>query len=164
MSVNVSRRQLSDPFYLDRVKRAARRFHVDPSAITLEVTESVALLEGDFAIEKLRALHREGFTLSIDDFGTGYSTLSQLHEMPVNELKIDMSFVRRIDTYEGMQVVQAITNMGRALNLDVVAEGVETAETARRLEELGVSVLQGNFFSKALPADEFRAFVRAQRN
>lgn len=163
MSVNVSRRQLSDPFFIDRIKRAADRFGIDAERITLEVTESVAMLEVDFAIERLRALHHEGFALSIDDFGTGYSTLAQLHEMPVNELKIDMSFVRRIETYEGLQVVQAISNMGRALNMDVVAEGVESLNTIRRLEEIGINILQGDYFSKPLPPNEFLDYALAQR-
>lgn len=159
LSVNVSRRQLFDPFFVDRVCRTIEKYRMEPGDITLEITESIAMLEVDFAIERLQKLHEVGFALSIDDFGTGYSTLSQLHEMPVNELKVDMSFVRRIDTYEGLQVVQAITNMGRALNLDVVAEGVETIETARRLEDIGINLLQGNLFSKPVSGEEFVALL-----
>ncbi len=154
LAVNVSRRQLFDPFYVDRVCRTIEKYRMTPKDVTLEITESIAMLEVDFAIERLQKLHEAGFSLSIDDFGTGYSTLSQLHEMPVSELKIDMSFVRRIDTYEGLQVVQAIANMGRALNLDVVAEGVETAETCRRLEDIGINLLQGNLFSKPVSGAE----------
>lgn len=150
LAVNVSRRQLFDPFYVDRVCRMIEKYRMTPKDVTLEITESIAMLEVDFAIERLQKLHDAGFSLSIDDFGTGYSTLSQLHEMPVSELKIDMSFVRRIDTYEGLQVVQAIANMGRALNLDVVAEGVETQESCRRLEDIGINLLQGNLFSKPI--------------
>ncbi len=162
LSVNVSRRQLFDPFFVDRIKRTIERHEMSAGDLTLEITESIAMLEVDFAIERLRSLHAEGFQLSIDDFGTGYSNLSQLHEMPVNELKVDMSFVRRIDTYEGLQVVQAITNMGRALNLDVVAEGVETAETVRRLEDLGVNILQGNFFARPLSEAELIKYLADQ--
>lgn len=162
LSVNVSRRQLFDPFFVDRIKRTIERHGMSAGDLTLEITESIAMLEVDFAIERLRSLHAEGFQLSIDDFGTGYSNLSQLHEMPVNELKVDMSFVRRIDTYEGLQVVQAITNMGRALNLDVVAEGVETAETVRRLEDLGVNILQGNFFARPLSEAELIKYLADQ--
>ncbi|MCR9140758.1 MAG: EAL domain-containing protein [bacterium] len=153
LAVNVSRRQLFDPFYVDRVCRTIEKYRMTPKDVTLEITESIAMLEVDFAIERLHKLHEAGFHLSIDDFGTGYSTLSQLHEMPVSELKIDMSFVRRIDTYEGLQVVQAIANMGRALNLDVVAEGVETSENCRRLEDIGINLLQGHLFSKPISGE-----------
>ncbi|MCB1314586.1 MAG: EAL domain-containing protein [Leptospiraceae bacterium] len=159
MSVNISRRQLFEEGFVDWISGLVRRYGNDPEDIILEITESIAMLEVDFAYQRLQQLHDAGFRLSIDDFGTGYSTLSQLHEMPVDELKVDMSFVRRIDTYEGLQVVQAITNMGRALSLDVVAEGVENKQTASRLLEVGVNILQGNYFSEAVPAARFEELV-----
>ena len=162
LAVNVSRRQLFDPFFVDRVCRTIEKYRMSPKDVTLEITESIAMLEVDFAIERLQKLHDAGFALSIDDFGTGYSTLSQLHEMPVSELKIDMSFVRRIDTYEGLQVVQAIANMGRALNLDVVAEGVETQENCRRLEDIGINLLQGNLFSKPISGVALTELLEAE--
>lgn len=159
LCVNVSRRQLFEATFVENLLEIVHRFDVQPENLMLEITESIAMLEVEFALERLRALASAGFQLSIDDFGTGYSTLAQLHEMPVHELKIDMSFIRRIDTYEGMQVVQAITNMGRALQLDVVAEGVESSAHASRLAKAGVNILQGNYFSPSLAPDEFIKYL-----
>jgi len=98
-----------------------------------------------------------GFTLSIDDFGTGYASLSQLHELPVGELKIDISFVQRVHTPDGLRVLQAIVHLAKALGLRTVAEGVETAATAETLRELEVDILQGYHFGRPVPADEFES-------
>jgi EAL domain-containing protein (putative c-di-GMP-specific phosphodiesterase class I) len=108
---------------------------------------------------RLRELSAEGFRLSIDDFGTGYSSLSQLHEMPVNELKVDMSFVRRIHTLDGSHIIKAIVNMGKALDLDLVAEGVEEKTTEKRLIEIGIRVMQGNLYCRAVSAEDFLAYA-----
>lgn len=155
MAVNVSRRQLFGSEFIDRTLQLAYESGFAPSDLTLEITESIAMLDVDYAPERLKDLHNLGFKLSIDDFGTGYSSLSQLHEMPVDELKVDISFVRRIHTNEGLQIVQAIINIGQALDLKVVAEGVEDIITIKRLEELGVSYLQGYYFSPAVSAEDF---------
>lgn len=160
-AINISRRQLFASDFVDRLVRLSREHDVDPSQITLEITESIAMLDVDFSFDRLKALDHAGFSLSIDDFGTGYSSLSQLHEMPVHEVKVDMTFVRRIHTAEGFRVVQAIANIGRALNLSMVAEGVEDRETGQQLTELGIQYLQGNFFSKPLPGPEFLEYLKS---
>lgn len=160
-AINISRRQLFASDFVDRYVRLAREHDIDPSQITLEITESIAMLDVDFSFDRLKALDHAGFSLSIDDFGTGYSSLSQLHEMPVHEVKVDMTFVRRIHTAEGFRVVQAIANIGRALNLSMVAEGVEDRETGSQLTDLGIQYLQGNFFSKPLAAAEFLDFLKS---
>ena len=95
--------------------------------------------------------------LSIDDFGTGYASLSQLHDLPVGELKIDISFVRRVHAPEGLRMVQAIINMAQALRLRTVAEGVEDERTAAVLREAGVDLLQGYHFGRPAPAAELQA-------
>lgn len=120
----------------------------------LEVTESVALMDVEFAEDRLRQLAAAGFTLAIDDFGTGYASLSQLHELPIGELKIDISFVRRVHTEEGLRMTQGIVSMAQALRLRTVAEGVEDEATARVLRELGVDILQGYHFGRPCPASE----------
>lgn len=157
LSLNISKRQLFAPDFLDTLLADAGRNDIPPEALTLEITESVALMDVEFAEERLRQLAAAGFTLSIDDFGTGYASLSQLHELPVGELKIDISFVRRINTPEGLRMVQAIINLARALHLRTVAEGVEDAVTAETLQTLGVDLLQGYHFSRPCPASEFAA-------
>lgn len=153
LSINISKRQLFGGDFVDSLLADVSEAGVPPSSIVLEVTESVALMDVEFAEERLRQLADADFTLSIDDFGTGYASLSQLHELPVGELKIDLSFVRRVHTPEGLRMVQAIVNLAQALGLRTVAEGVEDAECARRLVDLGVDRLQGYLFGKPSPAE-----------
>jgi diguanylate cyclase (GGDEF)-like protein/PAS domain S-box-containing protein len=157
LSLNISKRQLFAPDFLDTLLADAAKNKIPPAALTLEITESVALMDVEFAEERLRQLSVAGFTLSIDDFGTGYASLSQLHDLPVGELKIDISFVRRIDTPEGLRMVQAIVNLAKALHLRTVAEGVEDAATATTLHTLGVDILQGYYFGRPCNAAEFVA-------
>lgn len=111
----------------------------------------------------MRDLHDAGFKLAVDDFGVGYSSLSQLHEMPVDELKIDISFTRRARDPQGARLIQAITGMAQALNLHIVAEGVEDGETAAILNTLGVHSFQGYHFGKPMPAAEIAAWLEANK-
>jgi EAL domain-containing protein (putative c-di-GMP-specific phosphodiesterase class I) len=128
----------------------------------LEITESVAMSEVDFAMDRLRALHEAGFKLAVDDFGVGYSSLSQLHEMPVDELKIDISFTSRVLEPQGARLIQAIVGLAQALHISTVAEGVEDAETASTLTALGVNRLQGYHFGRPMPEQEFEDWLNAQ--
>jgi len=121
----------------------------------LEVTETALMDELVSSLEILTRLRLKGVGLSIDDFGTGYSSLSQLHRVPFTELKIDRSFVSNIsDDDEAKSIVKTCIILGHELNLQVVAEGVETKEQAEILSELGCDVVQGYFYSKPLLADE----------
>jgi diguanylate cyclase (GGDEF)-like protein len=155
LSINISKRQLFAPDFTKALLDDVERHGLAPSTVVLEVTESVALMDVEFAEDRLRQLAAAGFTLSIDDFGTGYASLSQLHELPIGELKIDISFVRRIHMPEGLRMAQAIINLAQALRLRTVAEGVEDEATAAILCKLGVDVLQGYYFARPCPADEF---------
>ncbi len=155
LAVNVSKRQLFMPDFTRKLTEDAAQFGIAPQRITLEITESIALLDVEFAAERLHELSRAGFRIAIDDFGTGYSSLSQLHDMPVQELKIDISFVRRIHTPQGLRVVQAIIQMAAAMKLECVAEGVEDTATAQLLTQLGVNTLQGFQYAKPMPLQEF---------
>ncbi len=157
LSLNISKRQLFAPNFVAAMIADTARHAIPPAAVILEVTESVALMEVEFAEERLRQLVAAGFTLSIDDFGTGYASLSQLHELPVGELKIDISFVQRVHARDGLRILQAIVHLAKALELRTVAEGVEDAATAATLAELEVDVLQGYHFGRAVPAGEFEA-------
>ncbi len=162
LSLNISKRQLFAPEFVSGLIHEVSRHDLPTSAIVLEITESVALLEVEFAEERLRQLVDAGFILSIDDFGTGYASLSQLHELPVQELKIDISFVQRVHTPDGLRILQAIVQLGRALGLRTVAEGVEDAQTATTLRELEVDTLQGYHFGRPVPArvlEELPAFA-----
>jgi diguanylate cyclase (GGDEF)-like protein len=160
MAINISKRQLFTPHFTELLVSEINKHHISAARIILEVTESVALLDVEHAVDRLHELKQAGFRLAIDDFGTGYSSLSQLHEMQIDELKIDISFVRRLHESSGLSMTQAIINLARALNLETVAEGVETAEAAAKLRELGVDILQGYYFAKPLPADEFENWLK----
>jgi diguanylate cyclase (GGDEF)-like protein/PAS domain S-box-containing protein len=162
LSVNLGARELTHPDAVTTVLGAVRRSGVDPGALTLEVTESTAMADGDTGFRALRDLSGEGLHVAIDDFGTGYSSLDQLHRMPVDVVKVDRSFVQRMsDDPTSRELVAAVIGMARALNLLVVAEGVETAEHASALREMGCGFGQGFLYAKPLPADELDLVLAA---
>lgn len=154
LAVNISNRQLFAKDFMSDILSLIERHRIEPWRITLEITESIALHGLAKAKQCLMALSGAGFKLSIDDFGTGYSSLSNLHQLPVDELKIDMGFVKRIHAPDGRIMVETIVRMGRAMRVGLVAEGVEDADSARLLAEMGVDVLQGYHFSKPLPREQ----------
>jgi len=131
--------------------------------LVLELTETAETSDLLEAIEALRPLHEVGVRLSIDDFGTGYTSLSALPHLPVDELKIDQSFVRRVITSSADEaIVRSVTELAHRLGLTVVAEGVEDREIATRIRDLGVDVLQGYHFARPMPEPELVRFVAAQ--
>ncbi len=159
LSINISLRQLlRSDFTLDLLAKT-KQFGLLPDQVTLELTESQALLGIHSETERLEELSSAGFHLSIDDFGQGHSSLASLHEMPVEELKIDIKFVRNLHTARGRRIVQTIEELSRTLEMETVAEGVETEEQKRILQELGICRLQGYLFSKPIPGDEFLALL-----
>jgi len=162
LSVNISKRQLFMPYFTEKLLEDIQAHGLEPGRITLEITESIALLDVEYSAERLRELHDAGFRLSIDDFGTGYSSLSQLHELPVHELKIDMAFIKRIHQPKGARLVQTIVGMASSLGLETVAEGVEDAKVAVSLREMGVDVLQGWHCGRPMPAEAFTAWLQGQ--
>jgi len=159
LAVNVSKRQLiSDDFY-PMIMAMVERYGMTPGQIKLEITESIALQGVEQAKSYLQKLSDAGFFLSLDDFGTGFSSLSLVHELPFDEIKIDISFVRRIKTPEGKVLVKTIVDMGHAMQLVLVAEGVEDKETAEILQEMGVEMLQGYYFSRPMPKEDCATFM-----
>lgn len=163
LAVNISKRQLmSDDFY-PMIVGMVKQYGVKPGQIKLEITESIALQGIDLAKACLQKLSNAGFALSLDDFGTGFSSLSHVHELPFDEIKIDISFVRRIKTPEGRVLVKTIVDMGHAMQLSLVAEGVEDGETARILQEMGVEMLQGYYFSRPMPQDDCADYITKLR-
>ena len=108
----------------------------------------------------MRQLNASGFEIDIDDFGTGYSSLSQLHEMPAQILKVDVSFALRLHTEDGRRIMQAIVQLGLGLGLEIVVEGVENLETARFLQGLGVQQMQGFYFSEPVPSGVAELWMR----
>ena len=164
VSVNVSARQLHDRDFVDNLRAILLDTGLPPHRLTLEITETTAAHPR--SVEVLGDLHRLGVRLSLDDFGTGHSTLSLLESCPVDEVKLDRSFVRTVLTAGDRSVAVALIQLARALRIDVVAEGVETADEASHLEQLGYRHLQGFQFARPGGPDQIdqmiRGFVPAQ--
>ncbi|MBM7046340.1 bifunctional diguanylate cyclase/phosphodiesterase [Rhizobium lusitanum] len=155
IAVNVSARQFLENSLIDQVASALQAANLDPQWLELELTESLIMRDVEGAIERMHALKELGVSLAIDDFGTGYSSLSTLRRFPLSRLKIDRSFIADIPEKAGdMAITSAIVSLGRTLELEVVAEGVETEEQVRFLEGAGCEMFQGFLFAKPLPASE----------
>jgi len=164
VSVNLSMIQFRHDYLIGMVADALSDSRIDPRYLTLEVTESVFLHDMEFAIAALKRLKDLGVSVSVDDFGTGYSSLSYLKRLPVDSIKIDMSFVRDVARdQDAASIVSAITTMARHLNLKTVAEGVETEEQRNVLHLLRCDMGQGFYFSRAMPPAEFRGFLERGR-
>ena len=158
VAVNVSVRQLREPDLMSDIQAALAAADLSPDLLTLEITESIRLYDG--SAEVLNRLKTIGVRLSLDDFGTGYAALSHINELPIDELKIDRSFVSALtDSSHHVHLVAAILGLARALGLSVVAEGVETAEQARRLADLGCELAQGYLYSRPVSADTVRGLL-----
>jgi len=161
ISVNVSAENIANPEFCQWVLDETQRQQVPPSDITIEITEDAVLSDPEAAIEVLCQWRDFGFTLSIDDYGTGYSSLAQLKKLPVEELKIDKSFVMQLMTeIEDQVIVRSTIQLAHNLSLSVVAEGVEDAETMAWLLENGCEKVQGYFISKAVPADSLALWLK----
>jgi diguanylate cyclase (GGDEF)-like protein/PAS domain S-box-containing protein len=162
MSVNISAVQFQRGDLDETVRLVLAETGLDPSLLCLELTESMLMIDTSQTQEKLKELRGLGVSLSLDDFGTGYSSLAYLSRLPVQELKVDQSFVRRMhDTASDTAVVNTIIAMAQELGLELVAEGVETEEQKQHLIERGCTTIQGFLFSRPLPAEELAAFVKA---
>ena len=153
MSVNVSGRQMADPAFGEEVKRVISEAGISPSQLTLEVTESVLMDSRSEAMAMLRELRAAGVALSIDDFGTGHSSLAYLAQLPIDQLKIDRSFIAPLGEGDDRgEIVRAILTLGRALSKQVLAEGIETQSQLSILQDLGCEVGQGFLLSRPLDA------------
>jgi len=162
VGVNLSARNLLDVHLPDTVGELLAKWEVSTSLLELEITESTILADPIRAMHVLSRLSDMGVRLAIDDFGTGYSSLAYLKRLPVDELKIDKSFVQGMDEDENDAVIVRLTiDLGRNLGLRVVAEGVETAEAWRRLVALGCDIAQGYYLSRPVPAAELATWLRA---
>jgi EAL domain-containing protein (putative c-di-GMP-specific phosphodiesterase class I) len=160
VSVNVAARQLAEPGFAGVVAAALRRSGLDPGRLTLEITES-GVIDGTRAVtatlEEIRAL---GARVFLDDFGTGYSSLCYLQRLPIDGLKIDRSFVARLATDPAQRaIVGAVVSMARAIRLGLVGEGVERAEQAVQLRDLGCDVAQGYAFARPARFDKVAALL-----
>jgi len=164
ISVNVSQPQFRQRRIVKAVASALRTHRLGTAQLMLELTESMLIDNGGTVRSTLDELRKLGTQLSIDDFGTGYSSLSYLKQFPVDELKIDRSFITDLPTDNGnAAIVQAVVTLAHHLNMSVIGEGVQTSGELQRLRELGCDEYQGYFCSKPVPADAFAALVQSNR-
>jgi diguanylate cyclase (GGDEF)-like protein len=155
VSVNVSAQQVTGPGFLATVERVLETTALEPTALHLEITESVLVDDAARALEVLRQVKQLGVRLSLDDFGTGYSSLSYLRQFPFDVLKIDRSFTQHVlDDAKTRSIVSAVIDLGHVLGLTVTAEGVETAAEMHALSELGADHAQGFFLSRPKPKEQ----------
>ncbi|MFT4242066.1 MAG: EAL domain-containing protein [Acidovorax sp.] len=160
ISVNVSALEFRQPDFVDRITRLLAVHQLPPTLLELELTETILLQDAPEMEQRLRELADLGLGLAIDDFGTGYSSLAYLKKLPIHKLKIDQSFVRGLPDDDGDRaIVGAIISMGRALHIDVVAEGVETETQQAVLQQMQCDHYQGFLCAPGLPAHEFRALL-----
>ncbi len=163
VSVNVSARALIEPTLPDDVAASLTRHRLPASALCIEVTESSIMADPKRAVDVLERIQATGATIAVDDFGTGYSSLAYLKGLPVRELKIDKSFVLTMrDESTDSAIVQTIVDLARNLDLAVCAEGVEDGVVAGMLRDAGCDLAQGYYFARALPADDFLAWLDAR--
>ena len=160
MSINVSALQFQQTDFVDSVAHALSDVGLDPQWLELELTESILIQDVQEALRRLQALAQLGVKLAIDDFGTGYSSLAYLKRFPIGRLKIDRSFIHGLpgDAVD-VGIVKAIVNLGTALRLDMVAEGVETEAQRLFLLDLGITQYQGSLYSPAVDALSFDALL-----
>ncbi|HEX4621707.1 MAG TPA: EAL domain-containing protein, partial [Myxococcaceae bacterium] len=159
LSVNVSKRHLAQPDFIEYLLQTLDRAHLPPHALSLELTETAILESAEHAAGVLAEARAREIKVVMDDFGTGYSSLSYLHRLPFSSLKVDRSFVQPLETGETTEIVRAVLTMARGLRLDVTAEGVESPRQLERLRELGCVSAQGHLFCPATSASALEAFL-----
>jgi len=160
LAVNISAKQFMQPDFVKQIASIIQKHKIDASRLKLELTESVVLDDLKTVIAKMNALREIGVTLSLDDFGTGYSSLSYLKQLPLDQIKIDQSFVRDMTTdASDAMMVKNIIDMAHNFGLNVIAEGVETESQLSKLKEDGCKSYQGYLFSKPVPIEEFELLI-----
>jgi EAL domain-containing protein (putative c-di-GMP-specific phosphodiesterase class I) len=158
--INLSAPELNDPALLVHLDEVTTRVGLSPLKVNLEMTESAAITDLDGTVDRVLAIRRRGMHVTLDDFGTGYSSLTWLQQLPVDMLKIDRSFTMRLgDHPQSYAIVDAVIRLSHALGLVTIAEGVETAQHLRHLEQLGCDHAQGYYLSPPVPAAQLPALL-----
>jgi EAL domain-containing protein (putative c-di-GMP-specific phosphodiesterase class I) len=164
VAVNLSARSLHDPNLITTIASCLKTWSVPADRLEVELTESTLMADPVRGSEVLMRLHEMGVKLAIDDFGTGYSSLAYLKQLPIDEIKIDKSFVLEMlaNDRDGF-IVRSVADLGHSLGLDVVAEGVEDQQTLRLLTLMGCDIAQGYHLSRPLPSEELFSWVGTSR-
>ena len=160
ISVNVSRVDIYDPYLEKRLLEILNDNDLTTSELMLEITESAYADDAKGLTDVVNSLRDKGFKIEMDDFGTGYSSLNMITGIPIDVLKIDMKFIRNMNKDEkSLKLVELVMDIARFLNVSAVAEGVEEASQVEKLKEMGCELIQGYYFSKPVPAEEFNRFI-----
>jgi EAL domain-containing protein (putative c-di-GMP-specific phosphodiesterase class I) len=160
ISVNCSNRSFHDPELVDYIASVMDLTGLGDSRVALEITESVLIDDGERAVRDLERIKALGVKISLDDFGTGYASLSMLHSLPIDILKIDRSFIKRMERQDdGLKMVKTVLDLAKSLNINAVAEGVETTRQLDHLQSMECMFGQGYLFSKPLDADMTGALI-----
>lgn len=164
LSINISAWQFAQQDFADMAKSLIKQRGIDPKTITLEVTETALLTDIEETRLKLELLRAHGFKVSLDDFGTGYSSLAYLKDLPLDELKIDKAFVDELKPGEKQPLIESMLSIGTHMQLEVIAEGVETETQRQQLSAMGCERFQGYLFAKPMPAEELPAWLEQNRS
>ncbi len=161
MAVNLSAVQMINPNIAEKIENIISESGLDPKYVELEITESIAIKETDYVLEVLNKLKKIGVSIAIDDFGTEYSSLSRLKDLPIDRIKIDMQFIQGIESNEkDKAITMTIINLAKSLDLNVLAEGVETNEQLDYLNEKMCDYVQGYYYYKPMPASEMEEILK----
>ncbi|MDH4101460.1 MAG: GGDEF domain-containing phosphodiesterase, partial [Nitrospirota bacterium] len=161
VAVNISIHNLHDDNFPDQIAGLLAKWHVFPSVLEMEITESLMMENPERTLNILKKINDLGIPLSLDDFGTGFSSLAYLKRLPVSQLKIDKSFVSDMETNENdRMIVKSIIGLSHDLNFKVVAEGVENESEIQLLREMGCDIVQGYHVSKPVPPDQLRQWLK----
>jgi diguanylate cyclase (GGDEF)-like protein len=163
LSINVSPWQLARPEFVDRLSDIVEASEIDPEQLTIEITESAVLFDVAETVAKLRQIRPLGVRIALDDFGTGYSSLALLKDLPLDEIKIDQSFVRDLGAGANRHLIRVVVAIGAELGMEVIAEGVETVAERDELAALGCRQLQGYLFGRPMAEADFEAYLQAKR-
>ncbi len=162
ISVNFSRKHLQDEVFVDKLSETLKKYQLTPKLIEIELTENIAYSEIDRMLQVMHEIKKAGFGLSIDDFGTGYSSLNLLREMPVDVLKLDKGFLDDCsgdDSSREKRIIAHVISMARDLEITVLAEGVETARQKEFLKESHCDLIQGYYYAKPMPVEQFTEYL-----
>ena len=160
ISVNISKEHFIKKDFIKEYKEIAKKYGIKPEELEIEITESALISENTNYIKEVQEIKKEGFIVSIDDFGTGYSSLSILQNMPIDIIKIDKTFIDKIDfDKKGNNLVDYIILIAKKLNLKTVAEGIENEEQAKYLKEIDCDLLQGYYYSKPLESSQYEKLL-----
>lgn len=162
ISVNLSRAEMYDSALVDTFEKITGDTGITPKDIYLEITESAYVSDSNQIVNRVSQLRDHGFFIEMDDFGSGYSSLNMISELPIDALKLDMLFIRNaFDKQNDTRMISIVIDIAEYLGVPVIAEGVETEEQYLALKKLGCAIIQGYYFSKPLPADEFEKLLRS---